>query len=165
MSEEKSVSGDFADREAWHRSQRWLPTTNEGSAPVAEMLTGDALRLNFGRPEFDSPGGMTEQKKAHAPTRVEHLDARQAAYREDRALWFPDHENSPEIATNAFFRGWDAAVSGGFRRPEIIAELTAAIEAELVGDPNLDGRVPNDATLTAWEIRKVLWRYCDDASE
>lgn len=64
--------------------------------------------------------------KAHAPTdderealRIAHLDARQTAYREDRALWFRDYDDAPEIATNAFFRGWDAAVAGGFRRSEV----------------------------------------------
>ena len=51
--------------------------------------------------------------------RIAELDARQAAYRKEREDWFVDHEAEPEIATNAFFRGWDAAVGGGFRRSEV----------------------------------------------
>lgn len=65
-------------------------------------------------------------EKALTPTddevealRIAHLDARQAAYRKEREDWFVDHEAEPEIATNAFFRGWDAAVGGGFRRSEV----------------------------------------------
>lgn len=51
--------------------------------------------------------------------RIAELDARQAAYRQDCTDWFVDHEQEPGITTNAFFRGWDAAVDGGFRRTEI----------------------------------------------
>lgn len=45
--------------------------------------------------------------------RIAELDARQAAYRQDCTDWYVDHEHEPEITTNAFFRGWDAAVGGG----------------------------------------------------
>ncbi|MBE7953604.1 hypothetical protein ILP86_04620 [Microbacterium sp. R1] len=65
-------------------------------------------------------------EKALTPTddevealRIAHLDARQAAYRKEREDWYVDHEAEPEIASNAFFRGWDAAVDGGFRRSEV----------------------------------------------
>ncbi|EQM83401.1 hypothetical protein L687_12340 [Microbacterium maritypicum MF109] len=100
--------------------------------------------------------------KAHTPTdderealRIAHLDARQAAYREDRALWFRDYDNAPEIATNAFFRGWDAAVDGGFRRSE-----HAAFEPQ--GEPS-------DAQVDPWipHARRALhihdtWGTPDD---
>lgn len=43
--------------------------------------------------------------------RIAELDARQAAYRKDCADWYVDYDHEPEIASNAFFRGWDAAVA------------------------------------------------------
>lgn len=66
-----------------------------------------------GHPEMDP---TDDEREA---LRIAELDARQAAYRKEREDWFVDHEAEPEIATNAFFRGWDAAVGGGFRRSEV----------------------------------------------
>lgn len=64
--------------------------------------------------------------EAHTPTdderealRIAGLDARQAAYRHERENWWFDHETAPDVATNAWFRGWDAAVAAGFRRSEV----------------------------------------------
>ena len=74
-----------------------------------------------GHPEMDPTDDEVEA------LRIAHLDARQAAYRKEREDWFVDHEAEPEIATNAFFRGWDAAVGGGFRRSaQVRAILTEA---------------------------------------
>lgn len=60
---------------------------------------------------------LTSTDDEREALRIAELDARQAAYRKED--WFVDHEAEPEIATNAFFRGWDAAVGGGFRRSEV----------------------------------------------
>lgn len=51
---------------------------------------------------------MTEQTGNNKPNEAE-------------GLAFP-LSAEPEIATNAFFRGWDAAVGGGFRRSEVVPE-------------------------------------------
>lgn len=68
-------------------------------------------------------------EKAHTPTdderealRIAELDARQSAYRKEREDWYVDHEAEPEIASNAFFRGWDAAVDGGFSRAPFLSD-------------------------------------------
>lgn len=43
--------------------------------------------------------------------RIDALDARQEAYRGDCAVWGLDYEVSPESVSNAFFRGYDAALA------------------------------------------------------
>lgn len=92
----------------------------EGMAYMSEERSRIPLREAF------VEGAKWQAEKAHTPTdderealRIAHLDARQAAYRKEREDWFVDHEAEPEIASNAFFRGWDAAVGGGFRRSEV----------------------------------------------
>lgn len=87
-----------------------------------------------GRIEYDDYRNLHDLISAETPTddevealRIAHLDARQAAYRKEREDWFVDHEAEPEIATNAFFRGWDAAVGGGFRRSEVVPEPSAEV--------------------------------------
>lgn len=83
-----------------------------------EMLPGpsDAAKTHLGE--------WRERRNTHADDerearRIAELDARQAAYRKEREDWYVDHEAEPEIASNAFFRGWDAAVGAGFRRSEV----------------------------------------------
>lgn len=85
-------------------------------------------------------------EKAHTPTdderealRIAELDARQAAFRQDRTEWFVDHEHEPEVATNAFFRGWDAAVDGGFRRTEVPEPSAQRIGCNICGEALPDG--------------------------
>lgn len=99
------------------------------------------LNLEFSE-EMDETGlPLWERPVQHTPTddepealRIAELDARQAAYRKEREDWFVDHEAEPEIATNAFFRGWDAAVGGGFRRAEVVPEpSTCLIEHPITG--------------------------------
>lgn len=101
--------------------------------------------------------------------RIAHLDARQAAYRKEREDWFVDHEAEPGIASNAFFRGWDAAVDGGFRRSEVPepqgepsdAQVEAALDAYMahegwetdeVGKAKMRGRM-RAALRAAGEVR------------
>ncbi|AXC37964.1 hypothetical protein SEA_JACKO_106 [Microbacterium phage Jacko] len=60
---------------------------------------------------------------------VAERDARQAALKKEREDWYVDHEAEPWIAGNAFLRGWDAAVEGGFRRTEAHAPADSEREA------------------------------------
>lgn len=107
----------------------------EGMAYMTEERSRLPLREAF------VEGAKWQAEKAHTPTdderealRIAELDARQAAYRKEREDWFVDHEAEPEIARNAFFRGWDAAVGGGFRRLEVPEPSVEDQAAYLRGD-------------------------------
>lgn len=113
--------------EAWEAERKKIGrgTAEPGTKTRAGIIAALAV--------FEKAHTVTERhsmsvtdSEAHTPTdderealRIAHLDARQAAYRKEREDWFVDHEAEPEIASNAFFRGWDAAVDGDFRRSEV----------------------------------------------
>lgn len=103
--------------EAWQR--------HTGDAALGNLLrrVGSAIRRSEAHaPTDDFPHGHPEidpTDDEREALRIAHLDARQAAYRKEVEDWFVDHDSAPEIAGNAFFRGWDAAVDGGFRRSEV----------------------------------------------
>ncbi len=151
----------------------------EGMAYMAEERSRIPLREAF------VAGAKWQANEVHTPTdderealRVAELDVRQAAYQQDRTDWFLDHEYSPEVATNAFFRGWDAAVAYGFRPSSVqepsdaewrAGEQSVADAMHFSANPEPQGE-PSDAQIEAaareilpdglglWEKAKPEWQ-------
>lgn len=115
MTDERLIEeARVAFTEAWEAEERRIENWDRDARGNHSRSRAGVIAALAVFEESRTPTG--DEREAQ---RIAHLDARQAAYRKECEDWYVDHEAEPEIASNAFFRGWDAAVDGGFRRSEV----------------------------------------------
>lgn len=99
------------EREEYRRMARAaLAVFEKAHAPADDYPDAEGLAA------LRNPAPTDDERET---LRIAELDARQAAYRKHRDDFYVDHESAPEIASNSFFDGWDAAVGTGFRRSKV----------------------------------------------